>query len=110
MGTSIWQTCMHIPVDVGDVGEEPGGDSGLECKFASALGDEPPAELFGSSDKFHISRKAIVRYGVTPGCPGCNGIAMRGQRPGKFMYNRCNEYVGIALWKLWKWTKHIGSC
>ena len=82
---------MHIPVDVDDNGEDPEGDEGCETKPTDALDDEVPVELRGGVDKLHISRKAIARYGATIGCPGCNDLSKRGQRPGKITYKHSDE-------------------
>ena len=32
----------------------------------------------GGLDKFHVSKRAIERYGPTDGCPACNIIKVRG--------------------------------
>ena len=34
-------------------------------------------------DKFHVSRKAIKEFGATAGCPACDIIKVRGDRPGR---------------------------
>ena len=74
---------MHIPVDVDDSGEDPEKDCGHEVRPTEALDDEIPVETRSNTDKLHISRKAITKYGVTTGCPGCNEIMRRGNRPGQ---------------------------
>ena len=82
---------MHIPVDVDDNGDDPEGDRGREFRPIEALDDDVPVELRGSTDKFHTSRKAITKYGMTAGCPGCGELARRGARPGKITYHHSDE-------------------
>ena len=82
---------MYIPVDVDDSGEDPEKDCGHEVRPTEALDDESLVETRRNIDKLHISRKAIAKYGVTTGCPGCNEIMRRGNRPGKIMYNHSDE-------------------
>ena len=82
---------MHIFVEVDDDGEDPEGDHGCDVRPTEILDDEVPVETRGSIDKLHISRKAITRYGVTAGCPGCNELIRRGSRPGKINYHHSDE-------------------
>ena len=82
---------MHIPVDVDDIGDDPERDNGSKARPTEALDDEIPVDTRGSSDKLHISRKAITKYGATTGCPGCNELMKRGQRPGKIAYKHSDE-------------------
>ena len=87
---------MHIPVDINDDGIDPEGDRGKDVRPAGALDDDVPDDVRGGADKFHISRKAIAKYGLTPGCPGCNELARRGQLPGKLLYHHsetCRQRV-----------------
>ena len=78
---------MHIPVDIEENGEDSEGDSGRAVNPASNLDDEVPVELRGSTDKLHISRKAITKYGMTTGCAGCDDLARRGYGAGKLIYH-----------------------
>ena len=82
---------MHIPIDVNDNGEDPEGDGGREVRPTDTLDDEVPVETRGSTDKLHISRKAIAKYGATVGCQGCNELARRGMQPGKITYKHSDE-------------------
>ena len=82
---------MHIFVDVDDNGEDPEKDCGREVRPTEALDDEDPVETRYNADKFHISRKAITKYGVTIGCPGCNELVKRGDKPGKITYTHSDE-------------------
>ena len=82
---------MPIFVDVDDNGEDPQGYRGREVRPTEALDGDALAEARGSSDKLHISRKAITKYGTTIGCPGCGELAGRGQQSGKINYNHSGE-------------------
>ena len=81
---------MHIPVEIHDNGEDPERDYGVASRPIDVL-DEHRVEVRGSSDTFHISRKAINKYGMTIGCPGCNDLANRGQRKSTLIYNHSDE-------------------
>ena len=82
---------MHIPIYVDEESENPEDDDGREVKPTETLDDEVPVETRGSTDKLHISKKAITRYGATIGCPGCNDLVRRGSRPGKINYHHSDE-------------------
>ena len=83
---------MHTLVDINDDGNDPEKDYGKDVRPANAQDDDAPVELRGSPDKLHISPKAIARCGTTPGCPGCNDVARRGQQSGKIMYHHSQAY------------------
>ena len=82
---------MHIFVDIDDDSENVDGDHERDVRPAEALDDEVPVDMRGGTDRFHISRTAIAKYGVTTGCPGCNELARRGSPPGKLNYRHSNE-------------------
>ena len=82
---------MHIPVEVDNDGEDPEGDHGCDVRPTETLDDEVPVEIRGSTDKLHIFKKAINRYGVTIGCPGCNDLIRKGSQGGKINYHHSNE-------------------
>ena len=48
---------------------------------------EQELNLRGGLDRLHISRKAVSRYGTTPGCPACTEIERRGHASGRLGYN-----------------------
>lgn len=48
---------MHIPVDVNDNGEDPGGDSGREVDPTEALDDEIALETRSGIHKPHVSER-----------------------------------------------------
>lgn len=76
---------VHIAVDVGDNGGDLEGDHGRDDKPIEVLDDDVPVETRGGMDKLHVSRKAITKYGMIPGCPGCNALARGGQTRGKLV-------------------------
>lgn len=78
-----WETIpgkvsMHIPVEITDGGQEVQVDEEVnKVPGNDEDGDEATVKLRGGPDKLHISRKAIAKYGTTPGCPACNEITRR---------------------------------
>ena len=46
----------------------------------------------------HVSRKAIAKYGLTPGCPGCREIIRRGHKPGRLGFNH-NEICKMRIFQ-----------
>ena len=75
---------QHIPVDVFDDGECMGPDSENEDLPTKIFEDEAEERGFKiGMDKFHVSRKAIMEFGETAGCPACDIIRKRGNRPGR---------------------------
>ena len=96
MKDPIWEPApgtqnMHI---FADVDEECAGLDGEHERYVrptETLDDEAPVEIRGSADKFDTPRKAITRYGVTVGCPGCNDLIRRGAQSGKINYHHSND-------------------
>ena len=82
---------MHILADVDEEREGFEGEHARDVRPTEALDDVVPVEVLGSLDKNHISRKAIIRYGVTVGCPGCNVLIRRGAQSGKINYHHSNN-------------------
>ena len=77
-----WKCDQHIPVDITEDGEHVGSES--------ARGEQQPAQLdddldeqgyIRAIDKFHVSRKAINKFGETNGCAACPAIRARRDRP-----------------------------
>ena len=63
-------------------------DEGVEHQFKSG------------TDKFHVSRKAIDKYGPTQGCPACTTIVRRGitiGRVGVHHNQTCRERITKAM-------------
>ena len=42
-------------------------------------------------DKSHVSRKAIIEFGEIAGCPACEVIRIRGDRPGRIGKHHSEE-------------------
>ena len=89
---------VHIPADINDNDEGPGGDRGRDVRPTEGLVDDVFVELRGGFDRFLISRKAIATYGVTPGCFVCNGPAGRGHEPSKCI--TIQMHVGMVVWNM----------
>ena len=49
--------------------------------------EETPMQFREGNDKFHVSRKAIEKYGPTDGCPACTSIIMTGMTKGRVGVN-----------------------
>ena len=75
---------QHIFVDVVDGGEYLGVESENEEVQDQRVDEADHEQEFkGGMDKFHVSRKAIKEFGETVGCPACDVIRIRGDRPGR---------------------------
>ena len=75
---------QHIPVDVADDGQYMGADSENEEQKDKTINDEDDEQEFKENiDKSHVSRKAVREVGETVGCPACDIIRVRGDRPGR---------------------------
>ena len=75
---------QHIPVDVADDGQHMGPDNENEEQKDKTINDEDDEQDFKESiDTFHVSRKAVREFGETVGCPVCDIIKVRGDRPGR---------------------------
>ena len=70
-----WETIpgkrsMHIPVEISEDGREVHvEDEGNKILDNDAEGEDAGMKFRGGLDKLHISRKAVNKYGTTPGCP-----------------------------------------
>ena len=83
---------QHIPVDVVDDRECMGPDSENEDLPTKRVDDEAEERDFKiGMDKFHVSRKAIIEFGETAGCPACDIIRQRGDRPGRIGRHHTEE-------------------
>ena len=93
----------RIPVAIDNQGNgvQPVDDEDLEKEPREGSDDEGQnVEFRGGPDKFHVSRKAIERYGPTEGCPACTIITTRGittGRVGVHHNNTCRERVVKAM-------------
>ena len=59
----------HIPVDIADNGDCMGSGSENDCEQASRMDDEEDDQLYrNASDTFHVSKKAVRKFGETKGC------------------------------------------
>ena len=88
-----WETIpgrkgTHIPVEISDDGQEvPTGSEDNLIPDNDDEGLESGMRFKGGPDKLHISQKAVVKYGTTPGCPACKQMERRGYAPGRLGYN-----------------------
>lgn len=83
---------QHIPVDMVDNGEYMGLDSENEETRIEKADDEADWKEFRSiSNKCHVSRNAVKKFGDTPGCAACSAAKARGDRPGRLGHNHSDE-------------------
>ena len=83
---------QHIPVDIAEDGENMGSESENEEIQPERIDDELAEQGYKSNvDKFHVSRKAIMRFGETKGCPACSAIKTRGDVPGRIGKHHSEE-------------------
>ena len=76
---------QHIPVDIADNGGCMGSESENEDEKRDEVNDEDEEQEYKSAtDKFHVSKKAIKRFGETRGCAACATIKMRGDADSEY--------------------------
>jgi hypothetical protein len=83
---------QHIPVDIADNGEYMGSESENEEKQIDHGEDEDEnPEYKNTADKFHVSKKAIRKFGETKGRPACATIKTRGNAKGRIGKHHSEE-------------------
>ena len=92
---------IPVAIDNGGNAIQPTDDVEAEQWQKEGADDEDQAmEFRGGPDKFHVSRKAIEKYGPTEGCPACTIITRRGIKTGRVGVhhnNTCRERVINAM-------------
>ena len=97
-----WETApgrrsVHVPVEISEDGHEVQDEDGNnKIPDNDEEDDENGIKFRGGPDRLHISKKAINRYGATPGCPACREITRRGHASGRLGYNQnstCRQRV-----------------
>lgn len=61
--------------------------------------EEMPMQFRGGPDKFHVSEKAVDKYGPIDGCPACTSITKRGMvsgRVGVIHSDQCRKIIMTA--------------
>ena len=92
---------MHVPTSIDDSGnaiEEEDGERQEPIPLDEEAVERPT--LRGGQDRFHVSRKAIAKYGATGGCPACVQIERQGHLPGRLGYNHnevCRKRLTTAM-------------
>ena len=82
----------HIPVDIADNGDFMGSESENEDEQPIQVDEENDNQEYkGNVDKFHVSKKAIKRFGETKGCAACAAIKARGDQPGRIGIHHSND-------------------
>ena len=75
------RTDRRVPVAIDRRGngiQPEDGDDEIQEQDKIADEEEQEMQFRGGPDKFHVSKRAIERYGPTEGCPACNIIKTRG--------------------------------
>ena len=82
------RTGAHISVEIIDDDREAQTED-ADDKFPDhdGEGEDVGTKLRGGPDRLHISKKAIAKYGVAPGCSACREIERRGHTAGRLGYN-----------------------
>ena len=90
-----------MPVNLDDNGVEYEEDSEAKEDKHEEIDDEAEETPYKkSADSFHVSQKAIGKYGTIDGCPACRAIQRRGNGVGRIGYNHskeCRERVMDAM-------------
>ena len=88
----IGKQSQHIPVDVADNCDYMGSDSeNEEMKTEEANDEMEDKEYRINIDKFHVSQKAIRKFGTTSGCAACAAIKAKGDQPGRVGKHHSDE-------------------
>ena len=62
--------------------------------------EETPMQFRGGPDKFHVSKRAVERYGPIEGCPACTSITKRGLVSGRVGVNHndvCRKRITTVM-------------
>ena len=69
-----------------------GSERENEDTRTDGMSDEEDDPVYRSAtDKFHVSKKDIRKFGVTTGCAACAIITVRGDKPGRIGKHHPNE-------------------
>ena len=103
MGTTPGQRSKHVPVETSEDGKEVfEEDENNRILDNDHEGEEQQVKLREGPDRFHISQKAVNRYGTTFGCPACRELERRGHTSGRFGYNHngtCRQRISEEMTK-----------
>ena len=82
----------HIPVDIVDNGDSMGSESENDDNPTDKIDDEEDDQVYKSTtDKSHVFKKAIRKFGETKGCAACATITERGDQPGRIDKHHSEE-------------------
>ena len=86
-----------IPTNINEDGDCQDEEADEITHKANGTEDEPEEQAYRKiTDSYHVSQKAINRYGTTEGCPACRVIQRRGYGAGRIGYNHstaCRERI-----------------
>ena len=92
---------QHILVEINENGEMLDEEEENETPPREDKNfDEEDLDYQKKTHSLHVSRKAILKYGTTEGCPACNAINRRGHLGGRVGYNHneiCRRRVMQAM-------------
>ena len=87
----------HIPVNINEHGQCDDHDyDDLPVQPTFDDEDETERTYKKGTDKFHVSQRAVAKFGETPGCPACRTIQRRGAGSGRIGFSHsqsCRERI-----------------
>ena len=76
---------VEISVDEGAVGDDD--DNHVQTEHDDDDRDDTIPTFRGGPHSFHVSRKAVMKYGTTEGCAACTALKRLGHLKGKLNHN-----------------------
>ena len=96
------RTDRRVPVGIDERGNgvQPLVDEDEAQERPMSEGEEAPMQFRGGPDKFHVSKRAVERYGPTEGCLACTSMTKRGIASGRIGINhndQCRKRITDAM-------------
>ena len=85
---------MRIPVEINTNGDVVDDDDYQPQDLEDEERDGTAPTLRGGPHSFHVSRKAVAKFGTTEGCAACTALKRLGHLKGKLNHNHSE-----ACWK-----------